>query len=100
MDKTKILFRKIKYQKHFVHYDQFGTENDNYKFEYDITISKCYSLEGTCWEIKMPNCVYHGKNLFELIVQSIEFATTKFPQYFRLEDELLRKDFWKKLGSR
>lgn len=47
----------------------------------------------------MPNCVLHGKNLFELIVESIEYATTRFPQYFRLEDELMRKGFWQKLGS-
>lgn len=97
--KDKIFYRNIVYTKHYKHYDDFcGIPTDNYMFEYDITISKCYTLSGVVWEIKMPNCTDHDGNLYRLIARSIEYAAIDFPQYFRLVDELQRKGFWKQLG--
>lgn len=95
--KDKILYRKIVYSRHFTHYDDFGNSSDKHKFEYDIIISKCYTLSGIAWEIEMPNCVDHDKNLYRLIARSIEYAASKFPQYFRLMDELRKKDLLNKL---
>lgn len=96
--KDKIFYRKILYARHYVHYDNFGNGEEKHKFEYDIIVSKCYTLFGTVWEIKMPNCTDHDKNLYRLIVRSIEYAAGRFPQYFRLVDELQRKELWKQLG--
>ena len=95
--KDKVLYRKIVYAKHCEHYDDFGDSSDIHKFEYDITISKCYTLSGMVWEIKMPNCTDHDKNLYRLIVRSIEYAASEFPQRFRLVDELYKKELFKKL---
>lgn len=95
--KDKILYRKIVYSRHFTHYDDFGDSSDKHKFEYDIIISKCYTLSGIVWEIKMPNCVDHDKNLYRLIVRIIEYVASTSPQYFRLMDELRKKDLLNKL---
>lgn len=96
--KDEILYRKIVYARHFEHYDDFGSVEEKHKFEYDIVISKCYTLSGMTWEIKMPNCIDHDKNLYRLIIRSIEYAAGEFPQRFRLVDELYRKDLFRKLG--
>ena len=66
-------------------------------FEYDIVIAKCYTLSGIVWEIKMPNYIDHDKNLYRLVVRSIEYAASEFPQRFRLVDELYKKDLFRKL---
>lgn len=96
--KQKALYTKTVYSKHFVHYDEFSSSfDDRYKFEYDITILKCYTLSGVIWRIEMPNCFDHDKNLYRLIVRGIEYAATEFPQYFRLRDKLLAKDLFNKL---
>ena len=97
-NKDRVLYRKNVYSNHFVHYDDFGSDDEKYKFEYDITIAKCYTLSGRVWEIEMPNCVDHDKNLYRLIIRSLEYAASNFPQYFRLLDELYRKGLFKKLG--
>lgn len=96
--KDKIFYRKIVYARHYEHYDYFGDAEEKHKFEYDIVISKCYTLSGTVWEIKMPNCTDHDENLYRLIARSIEYAAIYFPQYFRLVEELQKKGFWKQLG--
>lgn len=95
--KYEVLYRKIVYSKHYTHYDDFGSSDENHRFEYDITISKCYTLSGVIWEIKMPNCVDHDKNLYRLIARSIEYAASEFPQRFRLVDELYKKDLFRML---
>lgn len=96
--KDEIFYRKIVYARHYKHYDDFGCAEEKYKFEYDIVISKCYTLSGMVWEIKMPNRTDHDENLYRLITRSIEYAAIDFPQYFRLVEELQRKGFWKQLG--
>ena len=97
IDKRKVLYKKIKYTKHYVHYDDFSIGDDKNKFEYDITISKCYTLSGIVWRIDMPNCTDYDSNLYRLIARSIEYAANNFPQYFRLVDELYNKGLTKKL---
>ena len=94
----RIIHRSIKYSQHFICYDQFGSYDDRHKFEYDITISKLYTTLGIYWEIDMPNYRATDKNFYRLTVRCIDYATTKFPQYFRLEEELMRKGLWKNLG--
>lgn len=100
IDKHRILYRKEVYSDLFIHTDEFGsiTQNDKHKFSYKITISKCWTLSGVVWGIDMPNRVDYDKNLYRLIVRSIEYAATEFPSYFRLKEELYRKGFWKQLG--
>lgn len=95
--KNEVLYRKIIYARHCEHYDDFGDSSDKHKFEYDIVIAKCYTLSGIVWEIKMPNCIDHDKNLYRLVVRSIEYAASEFPQRFRLVDELYKKDLFRKL---
>lgn len=97
MRKDEVLYRKTVYTEHFEHYDDFGDSSDKHKFEYDIVIAKCYTLSDMVWEIRMPNYTDHDKNLYRLIVRSIEYAASEFPQRFRLVDELYKKELFKKL---
>ncbi|MCI8378674.1 MAG: hypothetical protein HFH72_09170 [Lachnospiraceae bacterium] len=92
--KDSVLFRKLLYIEHFVHYDSFG---ENEKFEYDILLYRCYTLQGRVYQIQMPNCTMNGKNIGRLMARAIEYAAAKFPQSFRLEDYLVKKDIWRKL---
>lgn len=92
--RDSVLFRKLLYMEHFVHYDSFG---ENKKFEYDISLYKCYTLQGRVYQIKMPNCVMNDKNIGRLMINAIEYAATEFPQSFRLEDYLIKKDIWRTL---
>ena len=94
----KVLFRKTMYKQHFEHRDKFGSVDDEKrKFEYEIEVNKCYALNGITYEIRMPNCTMHDKNFGRLIAEAIEYAASKFPQSFRLEDELRRKGIWNSL---
>ena len=96
--KDSILFRKNLYKQHFRHCDCFGDYADEKRwFEYDIEVNKCYALNGVCYEIKMPNCTMHDKKLEKLTVQAIEYAADKFPQFFRLIDELKRRGIYRSL---
>lgn len=89
--KDSVLFRKNLYKEHFRHCDCFGDYEDEKRwFEYDIEVNKCYALNGVWYEIKMPNCTMHDRKLGRLTVQAIEYAADKFPQFFRLIDELER----------
>lgn len=97
INKNKILHKTVKYSRTFTHYDDFSIADEKNKFEYTIVISKCYTLAGVVWEIEMPNCTDYDKNLYSLIVRSIEYAANKFPQYFRLVDELYNKGLTNKL---
>jgi len=89
-----VLFRKVLYTEHFIHYDSFG---ENYKYEYDITLYKCYTLKGRVYQIEMPNCIMNEKNIGRLMARAIEYAASKFPQSFRLEDYLIKKNIWRTL---
>lgn len=96
--RDSVLFRKLVYKEHFVHYDSFGsTEDEKRKFEYDITLYKCYTLQGKIYQIQMPNCTMNDKNIGRLMVSAIEYAAAEFPQSFRLKDELIRKGIWRTL---
>lgn len=92
--RDSVLFRKLIYKERFFHQDSFG---ENEKFEYDITLYKCYTLKGRVYQIQMPNCTMNDKNIGRLMAHSIEYAATKFPQSFRLEDYLIEKDIWRTL---
>lgn len=96
--KDSVLFRKVLYKEHFTHYDNFGSADDpKRKFEYDITLYRCYTLSGRVYQIQMPNCTMNDKNIGRLMANAIEYAAAEFPQSFRLKDELIRKDIWRTL---
>lgn len=96
--KDSIIFRKNLYKGHFKHCDCFGSSKDTERwFEYDIEVNKCYALNGRIYEICMPNCTMHDKNIGRLIAEAIEYAASKFPQSFRLEDELIKRGIYHKL---
>lgn len=92
--KDSVLFRKVLYTEHFIHKDCFG---ENEEFEYDITLYKCYTLQGRIYQIEMPNRIMNEKNIGRLMARAIEYAASKFPQSFRLEDYLIKKDIWRTL---
>lgn len=96
--RDSILFRRVLYTEHFVHYDSFGfPEDEKRKFEYDITLYRVFSLQGLFYQIEMPNRIMCEKNIGKLMTRAIEYAASKFPQSFRLQDELIKKGIWRTL---
>lgn len=92
--RDSVLFRKLMYKEYFFHQDSFG---ENKQFEYDIALYKCYTLQGRVYQIQMPNCTMNDKNIGRLMAHAIEYAAAEFPQSFRLEDYLIKKDIWRTL---
>ena len=68
VDKDICFFRKSLYTEHFIHTDCFaGLSPEPKKFEYDIEVSKCVTLNGIVYEIVMPNCIMHDENYSRLM---------------------------------
>jgi hypothetical protein len=55
------------------------------------------TLGGIVWGVDIPNYYTGDKNLFRAVARAIDYAEKKGIAFIRLEDEVVRKDWWKHL---
>ena len=83
--------------------DGWGVSSDErFNYKIDIYLYKCFSFRKGFWnQVKAPNFVANDKKLgmvLDLLFRYI-YVDGGTPCYQRLEDELMRKGLWKRLGS-
>lgn len=83
--------------------DDWGVSSDD-KFNYQINIDiyKIFSFKyGVFYQIKVPNITVNEKTLWDALKILFKYLYVEGGTccYERLKDELMSKDFWRKLGS-
>lgn len=79
--------------------DEFVSKKDrtHHKYTLDFSISKLYTLTGVYYRCSVPNFSSCDKNLYVAMWDCIKYMDKKSPGHFRLVDELIVRDIWRKM---
>ena len=84
--------------------DAWGVSSDErYNYKIDTYLYKCFSFKHGFWyQVKVPNFCVNNKTLGGVLDQLFQYLYRDGGTscYQRLEDELMSKDLWRKLGYR
>ena len=83
--------------------DGWGVSSDErFNYKIDTYLYRCFSLKNGFWyQVKVPNFTDNHKSLDVVLSDLFEYLYRDDGTccYQRLEDELMRKGLWKRLGS-
>ena len=80
--------------------DDWGiSEDESYKYRIDVYVYKTFSfVQGFGYQIKAPNIVINNRKLWQAFDEFMKYLYRGgCPCYYRLEEELRKKDLWRKL---
>ena len=102
-DKCHKIWKKELHHYHEIITDGWGVSSDeSFCYEINTYLYKCFSLKNGFWyRIKVPNLVVNEKRLDNVLSILFQYLYRDGGTccYQRLEDELMRKGLWRKLGS-
>ena len=97
----KVIWRKQIFHDWFTLVDDWGiSEDERHVYRIEISMWKVFSLKnGFTYQIQAPNIIINEKKLLNAVGQLLRYLYKGgCPCYFRLEDELMAKGLWRKLG--
>lgn len=79
-------------------YDEWGTNEDPYKFKYYLKICEYKDLRGKVfYMVSTPDMSVCDSDLFAAINRSMLHMAKDSPRYYRLKERLKKQDKWKSL---
>lgn len=97
VDLDKEIFHKTIYEMEVEKWDEYGTDEEKYKFGFYFRLSKVYTLKGVVYRVEVPNRTAHDKNLGRLMAETMLYIHDNGMRYERLKQVLESKDLWRGL---
>lgn len=98
IDIHKALFTKVLYEYDTNVCDQWGTDEEKYKFQFYFRLSKIYTLAGVVYRAEVPNLCDHDKDLYFLLGRVFLYVHDCGMRYERLKSVLMQKGIWRTLN--
>ena len=96
-DKDHIIYEKELFTCEKPCWDEWGTDDNKYKFKYYFRVSKVWTLNGELYRVEIPDMSTYDKDLIKAVNRAMLHMANNSPRYYRLKETLYKQNKWKSL---